>query len=357
MRSHPPRFIALHIFIAAGLCLALTACLSRPAPTRPVVYLRTPQADVKSSTPFLPVKTITLPATITSQPTSTPFPTLTFTPTLTQMPAGHIPIIEYHYSEYNVANQVVMKTDWFEQQMAWLADNGFTTLSAADLVSYLDGGTFPLKSVALSFDLGTAHRDNFANVIIPTLEKYHFKALFFVLVNQSVITDTCDASGKFCWDDLRNWQQEGVASIESHGLTHPNYATLTPAQMRWDAGQAYQIITDKVGVAPLAFAYPFDSVPAQAPKIIQSIGYQFAVGGYSRQDRSVHMLDTDRYTLPRVYPYSNNGIYPIIGGSNGKTYDQLVMSLIGGPEPTRTATPTKTPTRTLVPAHTRTPTP
>jgi peptidoglycan/xylan/chitin deacetylase (PgdA/CDA1 family) len=244
--------------------------------------------------------------------------------------AMHIPIIEYHYSEYNVDNQVMMTTDWFESQMGWLADNGFTTLSAADLIAYMNGGAFPQKSVILSFDLGTARKGNFINVIIPTLEKYKFTALFFLLVNNNVITDNCDNADKFCWDDLRHWQQEGIASIESHGIAHADYATLTTDQMSWDAGQAFNIISTKLGTAPLGFAYPFDSIPNQASEVIQSLGYQFAVGGYTRPDRSVEVMDAERYSLPRVYPYSNMTIYPIIGGSNGKTFDQMITSFIFG---------------------------
>ncbi len=253
--------------------------------------------------------------------TATPRPTLTIT-------ATHIPIIEYHYSEYNVDNRVMMTTNWFESQMDWLAENGFTTLSAVDLIDYMNGGDFPQKSVILSFDLGTAQRDNYLNVIIPTLEKYKFTALFFLLVNDNVITDTCDNSGKFCWDDLRQWQKEGIASIESHGIIHTDYDNLTTDQMRWDAGQAFNSIAANMGTVPLGFAYPFDSIPNQAPTVIQSLGYQFAVGGYSRSDRSVEVMDADRYSLPRVYPYSNMTIYPIIGGSKGETFDQMVMSFI-----------------------------
>jgi peptidoglycan/xylan/chitin deacetylase (PgdA/CDA1 family) len=341
-----------------SLCLLLAACLGQPTPTAPAISLVTPQVELASATPIPPVSTLAPLPTDTQVDSPTPFqpasPTVTLTPTQI-VPAAHIPIIEYHYSEYNVGNTVMMKTEWFESQMAWLADNGFTTLSAADVIAYLNGAVFPQKSVILSFDLGTARRDNFTTVIIPTLQKYNFKGLFFLLVNDGVISDTCDNSGKFCWDDLRQWQQEGIASIESHGLTHPDYATLTVAEMRWDAGQAFKIISAKLGTPPLAFAYPFDSVPTAAPAVIKSLGYQFAVGGYTRYDRTVEVMDADRYSLPRVYPYSNMTIYPVIGGSKGKTYDQMVTDLIMGagilPTPVlaRTATLTSSPTLTSTP--------
>jgi peptidoglycan/xylan/chitin deacetylase (PgdA/CDA1 family) len=280
-----------------------------PLPTNPLIDTATPSTSLILAPIELLTATPTLPLFIT---------------------AKHVPIIEYHYSEYNVDNRVMMTTDWFESQMGWLANNGFTTLSAADLISYMNGGAFPQKSVILSFDLGTAQKDNFIKVIIPTLEKYKFTALFFLLVNDSVITDGCDNSDKFCWDDLRHWQQEGIASIESHGIKHTDYDTLTADQMSWDAGEAFKVISTKLGNAPLGFAYPYDSIPSPAPNVIQSLGYQFAVGGYSRPDRCVEVMDGDRYALPRVYPYSNMTIYPIIGGSKGKTFDQMVTSFIYG---------------------------
>jgi peptidoglycan/xylan/chitin deacetylase (PgdA/CDA1 family) len=267
--------------------------------------------------------TISLPITYVLLPPETPSP-------MFDVAATHIPIIEYHYSTYNVDNRVMMTTNWFESQMKWLADNGFTTLSAADLVAYLDGGTFPQKSVILSFDIGTAQKDNFVHVIIPTLERYHFTALFFILVNDHVITDNCNRADTFCWDDLRRWQQAGLASIESHGVSHADYDNLAADQMSWDAGRAYEIISNKVGTAPLGFAYPYDSIPSQAPNVIQSLGYQFAVGGNTRPGRSVSVRDADRYSLPRAYPYSNLAIYPVIGGSRGMTFDQMITSFING---------------------------
>jgi peptidoglycan/xylan/chitin deacetylase (PgdA/CDA1 family) len=256
-------------------------------------------------------------------------PTATPTPKLAD-PARHIPIIEYHYSTYNVDNRVMMTSAWFENQMKWLADNGFTTLSALDLVAYLNGGAFPQKSVVLTFDIGTAQKANFTNEIIPTLEKYNFTALFFLLVNDSVVTDSCASSDKFCWDDLRRWQQDGTISIESHGIRHADYDNLTRDQMSSDAGGAYETISAKVGTPPLGFAYPYDSIPSQSPGVIQSLGYQFAVGGNTRSNRSVSVMESDRFSLPRIYPYSNLSIYPIIGGSNGLTFSQILTRIIAG---------------------------
>jgi len=378
----------LKVTALVTLCLCLTACLGSLGPVliaaqlaqAPIEGNATSSASLQPRETQSPTPTVTPtdPPTLTATPTCTPVvvqatsPTpvnrkksLVFLPNIVRMPlatypifhtlpisdslplplpdlptaaptpkfavvARHIPIIEYHYSTYNVDNRVMMTTAWFESQMKWLADNGFTTLGAADLVAYLNGEAFPQKSVVLTFDLGTAQKANFTNVIIPTLEKYKFTALFFLLVNDSVVTDNCANPDKFCWDDLRRWQQESTISIESHGIRHADYDTLTRDQMSWDAEGAFKTISAKVGTPPLGFAYPYDSIPSQSPGVIQSLGYQFAVGGNTRPDRSAGVMDADRYSLPRIYPYSNLSIYPIIGGSHGLTFDQTLTSVING---------------------------
>lgn len=226
-----------------------------------------------------------------------------------------------------------MTADWYKSQIQWLADNGFTTLSAADLVDFLNGKKFPVKSAVLSFDIGVARRADFENIIIPALKEHHFTAVFFVLVNDTVITDTCGRDDRYCWDELRQWQSDGLISVESHGLYHPDYATLSAEDIKWDAGQSRKAIQDKMGTAPLGFAYPSDSVSDQAVKVVQTLGYDFAVSGFTRHDRSVHPQDADRFNLPRVYPYSNAQLYPVISGSNGATFDQLMTSSIAPEAP------------------------
>ena len=86
--------------------------------------------------------------------TATPLPILTLVPSVTptetpQPAAGRIPILEYHYSDFQMTNQVMMTAAWYSSQIQWLAQNGFTSLSAADLVNYLNGESFPVKSVVL----------------------------------------------------------------------------------------------------------------------------------------------------------------------------------------------------------------
>ncbi|HBG75144.1 MAG: hypothetical protein A2X25_05205 [Chloroflexi bacterium GWB2_49_20] len=295
--------------------------------------------------------------------TALPYPSATLSPTVTLSPsatptqtvlAERIPIIEYHNPSFRLSDEVMMTPEWFEAQMQWLSENGYTTLNAAQLVDFLNGGAYPQKSVALSFDIGVASHTEYSEIVIPALRKYGLKAIFFLVANTNLIGDECNQGELYCWSELRNWSDEGLISVESHGIWHQDYKTLDAATQKQDAGLSKSLIESNIGQPVLGFAYPYDSISPQTIAILKSLGYQFAVGGYTRHDRSVLLGDSERYYLPRVYPYSNPNVYPRLSTTNGKTFEQMVQdqtSLIGLPTLTATQPATINPS----PTHTGTP--
>jgi N-acetyl-anhydromuramyl-L-alanine amidase AmpD len=176
----------------------------------------------------------------------------------------------------------------------------------------------------LSFDVGTPEADDFHEIIIPTLRKYQFKALFFVLT--SAITDD-GSDNSLTWEELRGWQEEGIITVESHGVYHPDYQLLTYNQMLWDSKTSYEVISEEIGTSPQIFAYPFDSVPIDPDEVMQNAGYSIALAGH-REDRSVHPKDPNPFALPRYYPYSNEEIFPIISDGYGWTFPELMADAI-----------------------------
>jgi peptidoglycan/xylan/chitin deacetylase (PgdA/CDA1 family) len=292
--------------VLAVLVLAASACGATPTagPT-----------PTGTATPFQPSPSVTAG----NLPSATESPTIAPTPAAD---AVRLPIVEYHYTTYKFSDDVMMTTDWFRSQLAWLADNGYRTLTAEQLAAFLDGGSVPAKSVVLTFDVGTAQRADYAGVIMPALRERGLHALLFVVTN--AIADECGMENKICWQDLRDWSGEGLISVESHGVSHPDYTTITTEEQRWDLTVSRQIIAAQIGREPIGFAYPYDSYNEGAPRVVQSAGYRFAVAGNTRTDRSVHLTDPERFDLPRVYPYSNPKIYPVLYGADGKTFGEMI---------------------------------
>jgi N-acetyl-anhydromuramyl-L-alanine amidase AmpD/peptidoglycan/xylan/chitin deacetylase (PgdA/CDA1 family) len=300
----------------------------------------TENSPAQTSTPsnvfIQPTQSLTTPEVPTAEPSATPQVTIP-SPTVEADPpssendlplAERLPILEYHETSFTMSGDRVKMTEaWFRDQMKWLADNGFETLSADALLAYVDGIYLPLqRSVILTFDVGTAKADEYHQIIIPLLRQYDFEAVFFVLTN--AITE--DGEGNtVSWGDLRTWRDEGLISVQSHGVYHPDYKLLTFTQMLWDAETSSKKIAEEMGEVPRLLAFPFDSVPeSNLELLMERSGYQLGLAG-NRLERSVLPDDTDRYALPRYYPYSKDDSYPYLSDRQGWTFPEMMFTAIG----------------------------
>ncbi len=342
MHNHPSNRILQGLSLVLLLAL-LAGCIAPPptvAPSATPSLTPEPPTATASST-----ATLTLPptATFTPQPTAsaTITPTATLTPTPTLTPAARIPIIEYHDPDFKLNDQVQMTTAWFEEQIRWLYENGFHTLSGDDLAAFLDGTTaFPQKSVVLTFDVGTAKKPTYTDIVLPILRKYKFDAVFFILANDTVVTDDCKKPKHFCWNDFKQWADEGLVTIASHGLYHPDFTKLTPNEIKYELETAKKVLIEKTGRVPVAFAFPFDNASEIASTLTRAAGYQFAVAGNTRKELAAAPNDPDRFKLPRVYPYSNPLVYPNLTGFNHPFAEVITNLTRPGPVVSLTITQT-----------------
>src|SRR3989304_529894 len=110
------------------------------APRRAAIVPR----DLDHVEPLFPEERLPLPA---------PMPTAT-----------RLPLLEYHYSTFTMHESVIMRTEWFEEQMRWVAENGFTTLTSHKLVDFIDGSYPPAeRPVVLTFDVGYSKFDDYCH--------------------------------------------------------------------------------------------------------------------------------------------------------------------------------------------------
>ncbi|MFC2064571.1 N-acetylmuramoyl-L-alanine amidase [Chloroflexota bacterium] len=310
-------------------------------------------STTRVETTIVPVPSSTVTITSSSIPsTEVPEPGITPTklpsPTATQMTlAERIPILEYHNPSFLLSTEVMMTPEWFEDQMKYLHDHDYMTLNSEQIVDFLNGGAYPQKSVVISFDIGVDRRTEYADIVIPTLRKYGLTAVVFLLANTNLVGDDCNKGDLYCWSELKSWSDEGLISIESHGIWHLDYSTLDADTQKLDAELSKLEIEANIGKPVLGFAYPYDSINPQTINILKSIGYQYAVGGFTRDDRSIYRWDSEPFYLPRVYPYSNPDMYPGLSSNSGMTFDEVMISqtsLIGLEAPTPTDQAISTPT-------------
>ena len=93
--------------------------------------------------------------------------------------AQKIPILTYHFlcQSDEPATSLTIPEDAFDEQMKYLHDNGFTTLTPDEFYKWYKGkADFPEKTVMITFDDGGYEVYHFA---YPIIKKYDFAATLF----------------------------------------------------------------------------------------------------------------------------------------------------------------------------------
>lgn len=202
----------------------------------------------------------------------------------------------------------------FEQQMAFLAQQGYQAIRVADLVAYLNGERdLPPKPVIITFDDGRRSAYTEAR---PILHKHGFTASLFLIV--------ASVGGKdfLTWEQVRELHAAGY-EIGSHTLTH---AMLTRRRQGESEGQwrpriSEELVKSKariekeIGDQVIALAYPnglYDDFAVV--NSVQKAGYQAAL----TIDRGPADQRSDPLLLPRQQ---------VIGVNSMERFRQQVAAL------------------------------
>jgi peptidoglycan/xylan/chitin deacetylase (PgdA/CDA1 family) len=204
-----------------------------------------------------------------------------------------VPIIIYHSVRPYIPGESVMQDrfditpELFEQQLIYIRDHGYTTISPDALVLDIKAGTTTptIKPVMLTFDDGWENQYKYA---FPLLEKYHMTATFYVYTKP---IDNNKLS-YLSWDQLREVDAAGM-TIGSHTLTHPLLKRLATADIQNEIVMSKKIIEGELKKPVFHFAQPFGYSSSEIEKIIMNAGYRTARGTY----RGVYHSDADIFNL------------------------------------------------------------
>lgn len=279
----------------------------------------TPRPAATATAPAAPL--ITPTATALPTPTPTPLPTPTAVSPAPQHPPlerpapdvdAHrrvltVPILMYHYisvpppgaDKYRI--DLSVPPDKFEEQLAWLAENGFSTVSLYALIDHLStGAPLPPRPVVLTFDDG--YRDNYENAF-PLLKKYGFTGTFFV------VSDFINAGRPeyMTWDMAREMAEAGM-SIESHSRTHPDLRGRSFQFLVWEILGPIEAITHYTGQRPRFFCYPAGKYDRDVIAVLKSVDTWAAV---TTQPGRRQTLDT-AMTWPRLRVHGGGSLRDFI---------------------------------------------
>lgn len=264
------------LVLAAAL---LAGCVGVPVEVMAIFQSATPTPE-PTFTPTIspsPSPSPTLEPTLT--PTLTPSPTPTPTATLdrndpanwTWHDAGQpvtAPILLYHHvtPEY-VDSDYYLTLDLFTQQLDWLVAEGYTSITASQLVNALtQGAKLPEKPVLITFDDGF---DDVYQYAYPVLKERSMVATWYLVATY--------LNGQDC---VTTEQAEELISagweIGSHSMTHADLKYTEDTN--YEMAQSKGLLMLELNVPVNTFAYPFGSVNDYVFEKVYKYGFTAGMG-------------------------------------------------------------------------------
>jgi len=188
-----------------------------------------------------------------------------------------------------IQHSFVLTTEQFEQQMGFLAENGFGCTSLDDLIAAIQQPQIveiKPNSIVITFDDGFA--GNFHHAF-PILKRCGLSATFFITINK------VGSQFMMSWDDLKTLCDAGM-SIQSHAMNHILMAKLNDQETMSELLDSKQAIESRLAVPVHYISLPNGSYHKRYPALAKKAGY---LGGCT-SDIGYWDVNSDPYLLKRI---------------------------------------------------------
>ncbi len=226
------------------------------------------------------------------------------------------PVLNYHWVGEGTGQPWDLEPSALADQLDYLKENGWTTVSLADYFDQLDGRRkLPRRAVLLTFDDGHA---SVYRVAYPMLKQRGMRAALFLISDfiKDADADRYDLPGPMpmpmlVWPEVREMVASGTFEVGSHTRTHRDLTRLRADKVREEVAGSREDLAAQLG-APIAFfSYPLNGVNDDVAREVEEAGYRGAFGGgkglggrYNIWRITVHLgddLQTFRQKLSRSW--------------------------------------------------------
>ncbi len=183
-----------------------------------------------------------------------------------------VPILMYHVTKKAPAGtpypELWVTPADFKGQMQWLADNGYTGITMAQLFKYWDDGfKLPEKPVVISFDDGYPSHDKVAR---PVLAGHRWPGVLFVELRNVNNPETGLTASMVKRLIASGWE------IGSHTINHSDLTSISGAQLEAEVAGSRRQIAEKFGVPVDFFCYPAGKYNDATIAAVKEAGYKGA---------------------------------------------------------------------------------
>lgn len=231
-----------------------------------------------------------------------------------------VPIIMYHsiLKDPSRSNKYTVTPTVLEEDLKYIKDKGYTTVTIADLISYVyDDKPLPEKPIVLTFDDG--HYNNYG-YLFPLLEKYDMKAVISIVgsyTDKFTKTDEANLNYSYLrWKDIKELMDTGRIEFQNHtynlhsntgkrigtkkikGETDEHYKNV----LEEDILKLQQEFKENTNYIPQCFTYPFGGISNASLDIIKELGFKASlsceqgINKLTKNPNSLYLLK--RYNRP-----------------------------------------------------------
>jgi len=198
---------------------------------------------------------------------------------------------------YKPDGKYYVSTEMYEQNMKFLAENGYSTMTLKEFVKTVRAGEkVPPKTVLLYSD--TTKR-TFYNLAFPILKKYGFTATI------GIATKEVNTPGNLGLKQLAEMENYGI-EISSHSMTHPDLTTVSDEQLQMEIAGSKKLL-EVWGFDVETFIYPYGAHNERVIQAVKDAGYTGA-----RSTGGAHLSDGGGYaSFDEALLYSINAGLPV----------------------------------------------
>lgn len=231
-----------------------------------------------------------------------------------------VPAIMYHslLKDPARAGDYVLSPEVFEEDMRYLAENGYTAVFARELADHAENGSpLPEKPIVITFDDGYY---NIMEYAYPYMRENGIKGVINIVgayTERSTEEDEHNPAYSYLtWEEIAELDRSGVFEIGSH--TYDMHSTSGRRGCRRlysesaedyrkalfeDIGGLQTMLEDKSGVKPVTFAYPYGFISEESAEILREMGFRTLLTCYEKPNfiscgNADECLILNRYNRP-----------------------------------------------------------
>ncbi len=205
----------------------------------------------------------------------------------------------------------------FAEQMAYLAQQRYTTLTVSQYIAFRKAGTaLPEPTVVLTFDDGFA---DFYTEALPVLQEYGFVSTLYVAT--AFVGDTSrflrreyeTTRPMLTWDQLIEIAAAGI-ECGAHSHRHEQLDVLPGDMARAEIARSRRVLEEKLSQPVASFAYPYGYYQSAVKQMVQAAGYSSACAVRYRMSSPAD----DPFALSRLIVTANTGLERFVKLINGR---------------------------------------